>query len=94
MYEAAIADPDSLARVVDSEGEVEAEVYPGPDAWFLKTDTEQNEAGYAAFNQAVKRKYPEPDSPKGKEWDFDDNAQIRRRLPRLAKLFLGDSEDD
>ena|GEM_PF-6981494 len=89
-----LVDPDSLAGVVDEEGEVEAEVYPGADAWFLKTGTEQNEGGYAAFNRAVKRKYPDPGSPKGKQWDFDDDAQVRRRLPRLAKVFLGDDEDD
>lgn len=94
VYEAAIADPDSLAGVVDEEGEVEAEVYPGADAWFLKTGTEQNEAGYAAFNQAVKRRPPEPDSPRGKKWDFDDDAQIRRRLPKLAKMFLEEDERD
>jgi len=66
VYEAAIANPDSFAEVVDSEEEVEAEVYPGTDAWFLATGKMQDDAGYAAFNQAVGRESREPDKPKGR----------------------------
>jgi hypothetical protein len=94
VYEAAIANPDSLAEVVDSEEEVEAEVYPGTDAWFLATGKKQDDAGYAAFNQAVGRKNREPDKPKGKQWDFDDDKQLQRRLPKLTKMYLGEGEDD
>jgi hypothetical protein len=28
-----------------------------------------------------------PTEPKGERWDFDDDAQISQRLPKLADLY-------
>jgi hypothetical protein len=32
----------------------------------------------------------------GRQWDFDDDAQMRKRLPRLAAMYLdgGEGEED
>jgi uncharacterized protein DUF4240 len=35
---------------------------------------------------------PHPDDPQGEEFDFDDPAQMRARLPRLSAVFL-DTDD-
>ncbi|MFC3985545.1 MULTISPECIES: DUF4240 domain-containing protein [Streptosporangium] len=42
---------------------------------------------------AQRTRYPQPlDEPDmGEDFDFDDPAEMRRRLPRLAALFLDDS---
>jgi hypothetical protein len=96
VYEAALANPDSLADVVDGEEEVEAEVYPAADAWFQATGTERDDAGYRAMHRAAEKRRPKKPRQRGmgRQWDFDDDAQVRKRLPRLAALYLEDEDDD
>jgi hypothetical protein len=31
-----------------------------------------------------------PQKPRGRQWDFDDDEQVARRLPELAKVYLGE----
>jgi hypothetical protein len=90
VYEAALADPDALAEVLDGEDDVEAEVGPGVGAWFAATGTEPDEAGYAAYERALRFRHPTrpPRPPLAPRWDFDDAAEVRRRLPRLAAVYL------
>jgi hypothetical protein len=92
VFEAAITDPDSLATAVGpDDGEVECECYPGGDAWFAATGTEPDEAGYNALHAALRARHPRatrPRGPRGRRWDFDDDAAVRRRLPRLAAMYL------
>jgi hypothetical protein len=96
VFEAAVADPDSLAGVLGPDAdEVECECYPGADAWFAATRTEPDDAGYAALHAALRARPSRaavPRKPRGRRWDFDDDAQVRRRLPRLAARFL-DGDD-
>lgn len=89
-FAAALADPDSLAEVLDGESEVEAEVYPGNDAWFAVTGRERDDDGYEAFERAMRFRHPtQPaDPPLAPRWDFDADAEVRRRLPRLAAVYL------
>ena len=89
-FDAALADPDSLAEVLDGETDVEAEVAPGTDAWFLATGTAQDDAGYAAYERALLFRHPKgvAEPPLAPRWDFDDHAEVRRRLPRLAAAYL------
>jgi hypothetical protein len=96
VYEAALADPDTLAEVLDGEDEVECECYPGMDAWFAATGTARDEAGYDAYGRAMKFRHPKPPRPPklAKEWDFDDDDEVRRRLPRLAAMYLDDPGED
>jgi hypothetical protein len=96
VYEAAIADPDTLAEVLDGGDEVEAEVYPEQDAWFTLTGTERDEAGYEAYSRALKFRHPKwpPLPPLAPRWNFDDDDEVRKRLPRLAALYLGDDDKE
>ncbi len=97
VYEAAIADPDSLAETLDGETDVEAEVGPGLDAWFAATGTERDDSGYDAFDRAMRFRHPAapPPPPLAPFWDFDDDGQVRARLPRLAEMYLdGGGGDD
>lgn len=81
-YEAAVADPDSLADVVDpGDGDLhEAETYGAArQAWMDVAGADEDDA------------YPEPREPEdlvGDDWDFDDDAEVRRRLPHLAAMYL------
>ena len=90
VYDAALADPDSLAEVLDGETEVEAEVSPGMDAWFIATGTAEDDAGYAAYDRALLFRHPKrpTEPPLAPRWDFDDDAEGRRRFPRLAAAYL------
>jgi hypothetical protein len=91
VFQAAVANPDTLAEVVDPDDEyLECECYPGLDAWFEATATMKDDTGYKAL-QAAREAHPdrpsgEPDM--GENWDFDDDAENRKRLPRLAAMYL------
>ena len=95
VFAAAVADPDTLAAVVDPEADrYEAEVSPGIVAWFTATGTEDTRAGSDAYDAAFAARHPgRPPLPDlGPRWDFDDNAEYRRRLPRLSALYLTDED--
>jgi hypothetical protein len=95
VYEAAIADPDTLAEVLDGE-EVEHQCHPGADAWFLAAKAEQDDAGYAEFQRAMRFRHPKdlPLPALAPRWNFDDDNEVRKRFPRLAAMYLGGGEDD
>jgi hypothetical protein len=80
VYEAAVADPDILADVVAKDIDAEAEIYAAAcEAWLTVT------------GQPDIDKYPackEPVELQGERWDFDDDEEVRRRLPRLAARYL------
>jgi Protein of unknown function (DUF4240) len=97
IFQAAVKNPDTLADVVEpDDDEFECECYPAMEAWFKATGTEQNDAGYTAWHAAWKAKYPklQPNPKLGRGWDFDNEKQLRKRLPRLASLYLNGDEDD
>lgn len=95
VYEAAIADPDTLAEVLDGE-EVECECHPGADAWFAATGNDHDDDGYAAWERALKFRHPKPPKrpPLANRWDFDDDDEVRKRFPRLAAMYLGDEDEE
>jgi hypothetical protein len=91
VYEAALKDPDSLADVVDPEcDDYEAEIYGAArQAWLgLGLDSDDLDRAYQALG---KRK---PEKLAGRRWDFDDDAQVRKRFPRLAALYLDAEEPE
>jgi hypothetical protein len=96
VFQAAVTKPDSLVLIVDREAEVECECYPAMGAWFRATKTKQDENGYDAYGAAVRARYParEPRPELGDGWDFDDDEEMRKRLPRLAALYLDRDEDE
>jgi hypothetical protein len=78
VYEAAVANPDSLARVVEFDG-----------------DDHEFEWLYAlpqvVYEELTGRPMPNIDvdwplKPRGVDWDFDDDAEVCRRLPQLAAM--------
>jgi hypothetical protein len=67
------------------------------DAWFPATGTERTDAGYDAWNAAVTSRQGQrkPLPNLDQDWDFDDDNEVRKRLPRLAALYLdGDRDED
>ena len=79
VFEAALADPDSLADVVttDELSEVACEDVLG--------------AAWEAHQQLTGRNLPAgsaraPRPELGEGWDFDDDAEMRRRYPRISAL--------
>ncbi len=85
VYEAAVADPDTLASVVrPSWGaesiDAEAEIYAAAhQAWMAVTGRPDTDP-YPARNEQAEQQ--------GADWNFDDDAEVRRRLPRLAAMYL------
>lgn len=86
-FDAAVANPDSLADGLKGHGEIGSTAHPSYDAYCAATGRDDYVAGLAA-------RYPEmPDEPTlGKEWDFDDAASMRSRFPRLAAAYPTDEE--
>jgi hypothetical protein len=89
VYEAALANPDSLARVVEPGEEYEAEIYGvGGNAWRVSGgDQESYEAAYLQGG-------PRNLMLKGPEWDYHDDTEVRTRFPNLANLLLTHGEDE
>jgi hypothetical protein len=82
VYEAAIADPDTLADVVNPKVDAEAEIYAAAhQAWMAVTGRPDTDP-YPARNEYSDQPVP------GEDWDFDDAEETRRRLPRLAAIYL------
>ena len=81
VYEAALADPDSLADAVLPGIDAEAEIYAAAhSAWMAVTGRPDTDP-YPARNEGAELR--------GEAWDFDDDEEVRRRLPRLAAIYLG-----
>jgi hypothetical protein len=91
----AVADPDSLAELPvvvrmsldDGGGWIGCEdVSYAPRTAYGRAhgETESFDAAVEAAVRAMDRRT----RPTGEDWDFDDEDETRRRLPRLAALFL------
>ncbi|MDP9848813.1 DUF4240 domain-containing protein [Streptosporangium lutulentum] len=91
----AVADPDSLAELpvvvrMGCEGKgwigCEGMSYAPREAYErVQGETDSFDAVMEATVPGMER----PDRPTGENWDVDDAEETRRRLPRLAALFLG-----
>jgi hypothetical protein len=79
VYEAALANPDSLAGLTEHS----------------RNDYEFESLGYAPLEiykqltgkEMAPKRYPWPKQPKGRRWDFEDDEQAKKRLPKLAKIY-------
>jgi hypothetical protein len=94
VFETAVKDPDALAdlttpgeRVQETEGLGNAPIM----AWTAKTGGTE-EAFYEAVDTADERT-DRGDAEEGEWWDFDDDAEVRHRLPRLAAKHLARKEE-
>jgi hypothetical protein len=80
VYEDAVANPDSLADVVVPGFDAEAEIYAAAHvAWMAVTGRLDTDPYPARKERAELR---------GEDWEFDDDEELRRRLPRLAAMYL------
>ena len=82
-FEAALADPDSLADVVDRK-----------DAPYMQAEGFQYIASRAYKNATGSDSWPEsaeaisaPLEPLGEKFDFDDEEEMMRRFPRITSKF-------
>lgn len=78
VFTTALAQPDSLADVVELE-----EMISDPDVGYVAADV---------YRQKVGSEIPESDvpldsAPRGEQWDFEDQALREQKFPRLAALF-------
>ena len=80
VYEAAVTNPDSLADAVVPGIDAEAEIYAAAhSAWMTVTGSSDTDF-YPARNESAELR--------GEDWDFNDDNEVRRRLPRLATTYL------
>lgn len=85
VYENAIANPDSLADVVSPEWfdegiDAEAEIYAAAHQAWMRVTGNNYEADYPSRNESA--------DLVGDDWDFDDDDEMRKRLPRLAAMYI------
>jgi hypothetical protein len=80
VYEAAVPNPDSLAGLTDPE----RDDYEFELLWYLARMVYKERTGEEIPSSNIR----EPAKPKGRRWDFDDDEQVSRRLPNLAKVYL------
>jgi hypothetical protein len=87
VFQAALANPDSLAALKLKMDEADCECYPALRAWFAATGTAEDDAGYRAWDAATRAKYPKrtPYPELGEGWDFDDPDEMKKRYPKLFK---------
>ncbi len=91
VFEGAVADPDSLADALPPDHFVIGEFLASRAlvAWMEHTGQSEDDF-YATLSRL--------EGPrgvlelKGEGWDFDDDAEMRRRLPRLSQMYPADEE--
>lgn len=85
VYDAALADPDSLVRHLKGDAEVEAECMPAYDAYAAVTGKED-------YFDALKQRYPTLPAtpPLDQDFTFEDDAALQARYPRLYAAYLAD----
>jgi hypothetical protein len=86
VYKAALADPESLAKVRVEPDEASCECYPAVHAYERATGTKDANAYFDALDAAGYDRLP-PGDPLGEDWDFDDQDEMERRLPKLFRKF-------
>ncbi|WP_165251495.1 DUF4240 domain-containing protein [Paludisphaera soli] len=79
VYEKALAEPDSLADVVEPGVEYETETYDAArQAWLDVTGADDDDPYPVEGGESELA---------GVDWDYDDDEEARRRLPRLFALI-------
>jgi hypothetical protein len=88
VYEAALADPDTLADVkLQPNQDAEAEIYRMA-LWVWREERGHYEDEFFALQK--KLGLPPITRPDEEGWDTDDDAEFRRRLPRLAARYFSE----
>lgn len=88
VYRAAVTNPDSLADVVNDEGDCTVDTSPPYEAYCMVSEQDD-------YTDALLKHFPELSAvrherrPVAEAWPFRP-AEFRQRLPRLSGLFLGE----
>jgi hypothetical protein len=92
VWDAALADADSLADVVDEDLSEEFEGFNGEGMLSVALNAYESATGSdKGYWEAVEEAgIDTPDVPMGENFDFDDTGEMRTRYPLLAALFLTD----
>jgi len=90
VYEAALKDADTLASVKCEPDEASCECYPAAEAYCAVTASDDHHVYYDAL-EAAHGGRENSDVPAGEEWDFDDEEEMKYRMPKLYKKFSIDS---
>ncbi len=88
-YEDALKNPDTLAKVLKGDSEVEAGSHPVYDAYSASTGQED-------YYEVLKARYPklQLELPALKDgWDFEDDTQMQRRYPKLFAAYAAGKTD-
>src|SRR5262245_12400516 len=98
VFQAAVSNPDTLADVVDpARRYYSGECYIATDAWFEATGADPDDDAHDAFYAAKEARHPgrptrmapyEDKQELGEAWDFNNADEMRKRLPRLAAMYL------
>lgn len=89
-YEAALKDPDSLADVLDGDP---VDGF-GLDAAAVRVyEAKTGMSNFYDLLDRAERDAPPP-PPEGDDWDFEDEAELRRRFPRLCHLYPTAPDED
>lgn len=93
VYENALRDPDSLADALHGESPCESSLNVAASrAWQQKTGRSEEEF-YAELTKlnASAVGLNSKETVEGEDWDFEDEDEVQRRLPRLCALY-GEAE--
>lgn len=77
IYEMAIKNPDDLADI-DFEDEISNELFGYSAIYVYETKT---------GTEIPRKEFEQPEQSIGEDWDFDDETENQRRLPKLWKKF-------
>jgi hypothetical protein len=89
VYESALKNPDTLADVLD--GEPVSEFGLDVAAARVYEETTGKDDFYDRLDRAEADLPPPP--PEGIDWDFEDETEMRRRFPRLFRLYAAPAGD-
>jgi hypothetical protein len=89
-YEAALKNPDSLADILDGDP---VDGF-GLDAAAIRVY--ESKTGMSDFYEKLDRAERDlpPAPPEGIDWDFEDADEMRRRFPRLSRLYIVPPEEE
>ncbi len=91
VFKMAVANPDSLARVVSPGEDVECGHSPALNAWFAATRIINDRAGSDKLWAALEARHGPPTKypDLGESWDSDDRKLMRKRYPDLWAMSEG-----
>lgn len=86
VFRSALLNPEGLTKVRAEPDEASCECYPAPNAYTQLVPGTDHSDYYTALD-AARGHSTDPNEPLGEEWDFDNETEMKARLPKLFKKF-------